>query len=54
MTKSIDFYFDIISPYSYLAHKKIRILKKKEINFNYKPILTNYETTIVAPGSGTP
>jgi 2-hydroxychromene-2-carboxylate isomerase len=39
MTKSIDFYFDIISPYSYLAHKKIRILKKKEINFNYKPIL---------------
>ena len=39
MTKSIDFYFDIISPYSYLAHKKIRILKKKGVNFNYKPIL---------------
>ena len=39
MTKSIDFYFDIISPYSYLAHKKIRALRKKEINFNYKPIL---------------
>ena len=38
MTKSIDFYFDIISPYSYLAHKKIITLKKK-INFNYKPIL---------------
>ena len=40
MTKSIDFYFDIISPYSYLAHQKIKaIKKKKEIFFNYKPIL---------------
>ena len=40
MTKSIDFYFDIISPYSYLAHQKIKVIKKKkEIIFNYKPIL---------------
>ena len=40
MTKEIDFYFDFISPYSYLAHKKIQIIKKEEnINFNYKPIL---------------
>tara|TARA_B110000008_G_scaffold272886_1_gene306288 strand:+ start:492 stop:1076 length:585 start_codon:yes stop_codon:yes gene_type:complete len=40
MTKSIDFYFDFISPYSYLAHKKINnIKKKKEINFIYKPVL---------------
>ena len=40
MTKSIDFYFDFISPYSYLAHKKIEIIKeKKGITFNYKPIL---------------
>ena len=40
MTKSIDFYFDIISPYSYLAHQKIKgIVKKKKIIFNYKPIL---------------
>jgi 2-hydroxychromene-2-carboxylate isomerase len=39
MTKSIDFYFDIISPYSYLAHKKIITLRKKKINFKYKPIL---------------
>jgi len=39
MNKSIDFYFDFISPYSYLAHKKIKGIKKKEINFNYKPIL---------------
>ena len=40
MTKEIDFYFDFISPYSYLAHKKIQIIKKeKNIIFNYKPIL---------------
>ena len=40
MTKSIDFYFDFISPYSYLAHKKISILKEnKNIIFTYKPIL---------------
>ena len=40
MTKSIDFYFDIISPYSYLAHQKIKVIKKnKKISFNYKPIL---------------
>ena len=40
MIKSIDFYFDFISPYSYLAHKKIKTLKeKKNIIFNYKPIL---------------
>ena len=38
MTKSIDFYFDFISPYSYLAHKQLENIKrKKEINFNYKP-----------------
>ena len=40
MTKSIDFYFDFISPYSYLAYKKIKILNKKnKININYMPIL---------------
>tara|TARA_B100000795_G_C22736942_1_gene413697 strand:+ start:461 stop:1042 length:582 start_codon:yes stop_codon:yes gene_type:complete len=39
MSKSIDFYFDFISPYSYLAHKKIKKLKKKKITFNYKPVL---------------
>ena len=40
MIKSIDFYFYFISPYSYLAHKKIKNLKeKKNIIFNYKPIL---------------
>ena len=40
MTKSLDFYFDFISPYSFIAHKKIeKISKKKIININYKPIL---------------
>ena len=40
MNKSIDFYFDFISPYSYLAHKKIEIIKEKKfINFRYKPVL---------------
>ena len=40
MSKSIDFYFDFISPYSYLAHKKIKVVKEeKKIIFNYKPIL---------------
>ena len=40
MTKSIDFYFDFISPYSYLAYKKLKPLNQNnEININYKPIL---------------
>ena len=38
MTKKIDFYFDFISPYSYLAHKKI-INRSLRDNFIYKPIL---------------
>ena len=37
MTKEIDFYFDFISPYSYLAHQKIKTIKN--VNFNYKPVL---------------
>jgi len=40
MTKSIDFYFDFISPYSFLAYKKLKSLNKNdEIVINYKPIL---------------
>ena len=40
MTKSIDFYFDFISPYSFLTLKKIKYLKvNNSINFIYKPIL---------------
>ena len=37
MIKVIDFYFDFISPYSYLAYKKL--ISLKNINVNYKPIL---------------
>ena len=37
MSNHIDFYFDIISPYAYIAYKKI--LKIKDINFKLKPIL---------------
>ena len=40
MNNRIDFYFDIISPYTYIAHKKIqKINKLNKIKFNYKPIL---------------
>ena len=40
MTKSIDFYFDFISPYSFLAHKRIcKIENEEKIKFIYKPIL---------------
>ena len=40
MSNYIDFYFDIISPYSYIAHKKIqKINEHQKIIFNYKPIL---------------
>ncbi len=38
MTKKIDFYFDFISPYSFLAHKKIINLNHRS-KFNYKAIL---------------
>ena len=38
MTKELDFYFDFISPYTYLAYKKIQSLPKN-IKINYKPIL---------------
>ena len=40
MSNYIDFYFDVISPYSYIAHKKIQKIKiNQKIIFNYKPIL---------------
>ena len=40
MTKNIDFYFDFISPYSYLAYKKLkRINNTNQIKVEYKPLL---------------
>jgi 2-hydroxychromene-2-carboxylate isomerase len=39
MSNQIDFYFDIISPFSFIAHKKIQKINQNEnIIFNYKPI----------------
>ena len=40
MIKSFDFYFDFVSPYSFLAHKEIiKIEKKHSVKIKYKPIL---------------
>ena len=40
MIKTFDFYFDFVSPYSFLAHKEIKKIEKKEdIKIKYKPIL---------------
>jgi|TARA_B110000211_G_scaffold139430_1_gene159375 2-hydroxychromene-2-carboxylate isomerase len=40
MIKSFDFYFDFVSPYSFLAHKEVRKIEKKNlIKIKYKPIL---------------
>ena len=40
MIKEIQFYYDFSSPYTYIAHKKIKkVIKKQNINFLYKPML---------------
>ncbi len=40
MIKSFEFYFDFISPYSFLAHKEIKNIEKKNlIKIIYRPIL---------------
>ena len=38
MTKEVEFYFDFISPYAYLAYKKIQSLPN-DIKIKYKPVL---------------
>lgn len=52
--KIIDFYFDISSPYSYLAHEQIkRFEKENKIKVNYMPILLggiHQLANITAPG----
>ena len=52
MTKEVEFYFDFISPYTYLAYKKIQSLPK-DIKIKYKPVfvggLHNLQD-ITAPG----
>ena len=40
MIKPLEFYFDFISPYSFLAHKQIRKIENEEgIKIIYKPVL---------------
>ena len=40
MIKPLEFYFDFISPYSFLAHKQIRKIENEEgMKIIYKPIL---------------
>ena len=40
MNKTFDFYFDFISPYSFLAYKKLNLINKgKKIKINFKPML---------------
>ena len=40
MIRPLEFYFDFISPYSFLAHKQIREIENKEgIKVIYKPVL---------------
>jgi 2-hydroxychromene-2-carboxylate isomerase len=40
MNRTFEFYFDFVSPYSFLAHKEIRKLEKKySIKAKYKPFL---------------
>ena len=40
MIKPFDFYFDFVSPYSFLAHKEIRKIEDRiKIRITYKPML---------------
>jgi 2-hydroxychromene-2-carboxylate isomerase len=40
MIKPFDFYFDFVSPYSFLAHKELRKIENKVgVKIRYKPIL---------------
>jgi len=40
MIKPFDFYFDFVSPYSFLAHKEIRKIENRlQIKIRYNPIL---------------
>ena len=52
--KKIDFYFDISSPYSYLAHEQIKLFEKEnKFKVNYMPILLgglHQLANITAPG----
>ena len=43
MIKPFEFYFDFVSPYSFLAHKEIRKIENKEgLKIKYNPILLRW------------
>ena len=52
--KKIEFYFDISSPYSYLAHEQMKLFKKEsKLNVNLMPVLLgglHQMANITAPG----
>jgi len=52
--KKIDFYFDISSPYSYLAHEQLKLFEKEnKTKVNYMPIFLgglHQLANITAPG----
>ena len=52
--KKIEFYFDISSPYSYLAHEQIKLFEKdNKFNVTFMPILLgglHQMANITAPG----
>ena len=40
MNNTIDFYFDFVSPYTFISFQKIKLLKsKQDFKFRFKPIL---------------
>ena len=40
MNKSVEFYFDFVSPYSFISYQQIkRLIKHEDIKFKLKPIL---------------
>ena len=52
--KKIEFYFDISSPYSYLAHEQLKLFEKNnKFNINFMPVLLgglHQMANITAPG----
>ena len=45
--KKIEFYYDISSPYSYLAHEQIKLFEKNnKFSVTYMPILLGWSSSI--------
>ena len=40
MSKTIDFYFDFVSPYTFISFQQIKLLKfKQDFKFRLRPVL---------------